>query len=258
MTSLLLQGPPKNTRWFIRRLNDVSPGNLRALWLPHPTDTTTNILKPDGRTWTNSASIAGRITYQGNGILVSFNGTDQYVSTPDTDNLSNGDGATDTAYSGFVVANITTPVSARNTLLSKTDGSSNQEWNFTAESSGTLRLRQWDQSAAANCRTDTGAVITAGLAVYGFTNTAATQGATAANSMAIYRNGVAQSVTPTNSASYVAMENLAANFFAFADANPGNYMAGSGGLAAVYSAALTASQHAQIASICRRYYKVAL
>ena len=247
----------RDTEWFIDQLRGVSPGNLRALWLPHPVDTTTNILKPDGRVWTNSATIQSRITYQGGGILVSFNGTDQYATTPDADDLSFGDGTTDSPFSVVAQANVTDTAAQRSLLIKR--GSGTYEYGFLIGGTDLLTLVLADQSASVFPSRGSNAAITMGaIGLFGASYDGS-GGATAANGITLYENGVVKASTATNNASYVAMENLDGLLTLGNDiTGASRLMQGSMGFAAIYAANLTASQHAQIASIVREYFKVAL
>lgn len=249
----------KDADWFIDQLRAVSPGNLRALWLPAPTDTTaTNSLRP----WTQSASIQGRITYQGNGILVSFNGTDQYVTTPDTADLSVGNGTTDGPLSLAVLANVTDTATNR-MLLAKGAYSSGTAYEYAllVNTADALRFDIYDVSSGGEPRRISNAAITQGsVSLIGATYTAATGGATAANDMTLYQNGAVIASTATNAAAYVAMENGTAGVGVGQDVGPevNLYFSGSIGFAAIYAAALTAAQHRQIANLAAEYYQVTL
>lgn len=61
-----------------------SAGTLITCWIPTATETTSNIAIPDARTWTDSASLSGRTSTQGSGVLVTFNGTNQKTTAADT------------------------------------------------------------------------------------------------------------------------------------------------------------------------------
>lgn len=247
-----LTSPPKNTRWFIRQLQAVSPGNLRALWLPHSTDTTTNILSPDGRTWTADATIQGRITYMGNGIIVTMNAVANTFTTPDTDDLSFTTGP----FSGVWFGNVTDSAIARG-LLDKYSGSGAREWYFAVDSSDSLNLRLCDTTDTNRCdRTSTTAITQGSPVLLGFSCTE-TASATAGNNVTLYQNGAVKASTAVNGAGYTAMTGTTSIARVGGSGNIGRIL-GQQGFGAIYAAALTAAQHARIASISRLYYKVAL
>src|SRR3990167_8361400 len=75
-------------------------GDCRLLWLPRNTETTTSTtVDRNARTITYDATIAARKSPLGSGVAVTFDGTDQEGDTPDTANLSFGDGAADLPFS---------------------------------------------------------------------------------------------------------------------------------------------------------------
>lgn len=227
----------KDSAWFIDELRAVSPGNLRALWLPYPSDTTTNLLSPDGRVWTNSASNAGRVTYQGNGILVSFNGTDQYVTTPITSDLqitgaltlvaltkgstpaAGDDGLIGTGYSGYHLTRFTNG----NAFLYIGAGANNLGFAVPAGDLVKLVSASWD-------------------------------GTTNANGMTGYVNGAPIGQGTSNGTSPSSWTDPIVG----ARTTAADYWSGSEGFAAIYAAALTAAQHARIANLCREFYEVSL
>ena len=244
---------------FIDELRAVSAGNLRALWLPAPSDTTTNILKPDGRVWTNSATIAGRVSYQGNGILVSFNGTDQYAETTDTASLSVGNGTADGPLSIIALANVTNTAASR-ILFSKFNATTTQrEYSLQITAGDTLQMTLFDESSDGVPFRPSDAAITQGsLRLLGATYSAATGGATAANDITLYQDGALIASTANNAAGYVAMEDTTSAVRVGDHPDGGAPFSGSIGFVAVYAAELTAAQHRRINDLCREFYEVAL
>ena len=253
----ILLRTPRDVYWFIDQMKFVSPGNLHALWIPYPTDTTTNALKPDGRVWTNSATIAGRITRQDNGVLVSFNGTDQLVTTPDTADLSPVDGA----FSIVAVVNVTNTAATRRILSKYTAGSVVREFNFYVVNNDRLALGLFDSSASVEVsRSSTSAVTQGALNVLGCSyDPAIGSGATVADGVTLYEHGVVKASASANNASFVAMENTAAAVVIGSDADGANWFTGSMGVVAMWvGTALTAAQHKQIARIASDFYNVRL
>src|SRR5688500_10685499 len=93
---------------FIVRLIGIL-GDVRLLWLPKAADTTTSITDdPSFRTVTWDATVASRLSSLGRGTSQSFvAASSQYGTTPDTADLSFGDGAADSAFSIIAFANVT-------------------------------------------------------------------------------------------------------------------------------------------------------
>lgn len=209
-----------------------------------------------------ATAFGANVTAQGNGILVSFDGVDQYVSTGDTADLSVGNGTADGPLSIAALVNVT-DTAANRVITAKGAFSSGTafEYALLVNTADALRFDIYDVSSGGEPRRISDAAITRGsLALLGATYSAATGGATAADDMTLYQNGAVIASTATNAAAYVAMENGNAGVGVGQDVGPeaNLYFAGSIGFAAIYAAALTAAQHAQIADICRDYYEVAL
>jgi hypothetical protein len=73
------------------------------------------------------------------------------------------------------------------------------------------------------------------------------------------QNGAVMATSPTNNASYVAMENLTAPLeLGSLDAHTTQYFDGTYGFFALYTKTLTATQHAGLAQLCRQYFRVTL
>ena len=208
----------------------------------------------------SATAFGANISYQGNGILVSFNGTDQYATTPDTDDLSFGDGTTDSPFSIVALANITNTAANRG-LVAKYSGvgAATQEYLFYIVSDDTLRLLIDSAVPASAFRTSDAAITQGALGLFGATYTAATGGATAANDITLYQNGAVIASTATNNSggTYTAMSNTG-RLVEFGAWGAANTLPGSAGFAAIYAAALTASQHLQIKTITNEFYGLAL
>lgn len=160
-----------------------------------------------GRVWTYSGGLTTDKIFKGQTYVYSFDGTDSYLSTPDTADMSFGDGSSDSKFSvgGWVEF---VNGSTNRVMIAKhdgTSGSTQKEWMIQISSTENLSFYLYDDSEDVNCNTVTGA-LSAGwhyiVATYDGSG-----GATAANGLKIYVDGVSVSVTPTNDASYVAMEN---------------------------------------------------
>jgi hypothetical protein len=93
--------------------------------------------------------------------------------------------------------------------------------------------------------------------LFGATYSAATGGATAGNDISLYQDGAVIASTPTNNASYVAMGDKGGPVeIGSIIAHTAHFMDGSLALIAVCQKALSAADHAAIAALCRRYFKV--
>lgn len=188
-------------------------GDVRLLWLPSPgTTTTTTDESLTGRTLTYDATIAARLSRLGIGQAVTFNGSSQYANTPDTANLSFGNGTTDSAMSLVFVGNVTN-TAAQRMILSKygaLGSGTGAEWQWMVHSDDTLILEIVDDSAGVACFRQSSAAITMGSTVMLGATYSGVGGASAGNGMALYQNGLAITSSASNNASYVAMEDKTA------------------------------------------------
>ena len=246
--------------WFLGALASISPGNLRALWLPTAADTTTNTSRSDLRLWTYDANIAARISVQGNGVLVSFSGTGQYGSTPDADDLSfNTGGLTDLPFSIVALANITDSAADR-TFLSKWESTGNL-LEYTWRIAGTTNLMDFgmdDASVPQFIRRRSNAAINVGaLHLFGVSYDGG-GGATAMNGVTLYEDAAAIASTATNSANYVAMENKSHYLDLGAEDTRAGLMNGSMGFVALYAVALSAARHLQVKAAANKFYGTSL
>jgi hypothetical protein len=234
-------------------------GDTRLLWAPKPTDTTTSLDESlTGRTVTYDATLVGRLSALGLGYAASFNGS-QYGDTPDTANLSFGDGATDSAFSVIALVNVTDSAAARY-ILSKFSGATVGEYNFQITAADKLQLVLYDDSVDQAPFRVSDAVITQGSwTLFGATYSKATGGATAANDITLYQNGVAIASTATNSGTYVAMENTAAlGEIGIGLTHTANPFLGSMALIGLCQKSLTASDHWAIKKLVNAYFGLAL
>jgi hypothetical protein len=186
-------------------------GDTRVLWTPKPTDTTTSLDESlTGRTLTADATMAAQLSALGNGYARAFNGSTNYLTTPDAADLSFGTGAADLAFSIVVLANVTDTAAIRQ-ILSKNDGASNIEWSLRINAADGLDLFIFDQSASAtSCSRASNAAITQGSWHLFAATYSGVGGASAGNGITLYQDAAVIASTATNSGTYVAMENLAA------------------------------------------------
>ncbi len=235
-------------------------GDTRLLWTPKGSDTTTSLDESlTGRTMTYDATIASRLSALGLGYAVTFNGTSQYASTPDTANLSFGNSTVDQPFSIVALVNVTDTAAARD-IITKFAGATSGEYAFRVAAGDTLVLAVYDDSTDVQPVRTSNAVITQGSWVlFGATYSAATGGATAANDMTLYQNGVVIASTATNNASYVAMEDTTNVVeIGAALAHTANFFNGSMALVAVCQNNLDASDHWAIKKLVNDYFGLAL
>jgi hypothetical protein len=141
---------------------------------------------------------------------VELDGVDDYLEVADTNGLSFGSGAADTALT-FELWLRPDTMAGKQQLLSKWGGTSNQEYRLYV-GGGTIRVDLRDESAQATVSAYTGSqTALAG----GWHHLAVTYdgrgGPTAATGITIVIDGAIVPVTRLNHAAYVAMENLAAS-----------------------------------------------
>lgn len=251
---------PKLTRaQFRSRLIQAMGGDVRFLWMPKANDATiiTSEETSIGRIGTPDATVAARLSKLGLGYQQSFNGTDQYISYPDTADMSfNTAGTTDLPVSFIALANVT-DTAAQRTLISKFNNTTGNEWTFDVlGTNDCLRLLLADSSAAAFAIRTADAAVTQGSWHLFAATYDGTGGATAANGIALYQDGVAVASTATNNASYVAMENLAgAVEIGSLGVHTLNFMSGSLALVAVANVG-AALKMVAITRLVQRYFGV--
>ena len=246
-----------------RRSLLVVLGDCRLLWLARQGDTTTSVSveTSSGRVITWDGDVSSRLTAFGGfgGAAQSFAvASSQYGDTPDTANLSFGNGTVDTPFSIIALANVTDTAGLR-TFVSKWDNTA-REWIFRV---GATDLLQAVLTTSAlnqdTLRTSDAAITQGSWRLFGMTYTAATGGATAGDDITLYQDGAVIASTATNNALYAAMSDkdspaeigsLIAHTLHFFD--------GSMALVAVTAKALTAADHAAVAALCRRMFGVPL
>ena len=250
---------PISRATFLSGMSTILGANQRVLYVPNGTDTTSSVESSTvGRTITWDATIAARAVVTGNAYSQTFNGTNQWGDMVDAADLSFGNGTTDQAFSILVLANASA-LAGEVTLAAKW-AAGLQEYRFTLDATGLARMFMQDASAGAaiEARSAAGAATAGTWGLFGMSYDG-TGGASAANGAAVYANGVDVTASRTNSGSYVAMEDLAVAFsIATRNAHTATFFPGSIAMVAVTQKALTASEHAQAATLCRRTFGVPL
>ena len=255
--AILRPGYDAARRRFIAQLPQVLGTVPIAGFLPHRDDRLTSIDPWSGRVWTAEATMEGRLFPQGRGTSLSFNGTSNILTTPDTNDLSFGNGTVDSAFSVLALANITNTAAFRVVVSKWNATGSAREWElFLVDTTDAMQFLIRDESAAVSvARTSDAAVTQGSFRLFGATYSAATGGATAGNDMTLYQDGVAIASTATNSGSYVAMENLgAAGIIGAQNAGAAAFFSGSQPLIVICSGARTAAQMAGATSLCRLHF----
>lgn len=259
----LLEPAPTPAR-FRARLLAAFPG-LRLLWMPQQGDAATAVTfeTNPGKTITYDATVVARLSRLGRfgGVAQTFSaaGT-QYGTSPDLAALTFGNGAADSSFSGFGLVSVN-DTAAQRVIVSRWNGSAEAEWAFDIQANDTLRLVLGDVSATAfPIRASNAAISQGSWRVFGFTyNTAVGSGATAADGITLYENGVALAATSTNNAAYVAMEDRNAPLeIGSLTAHTAGFFDGSMAVVGVALGAWTAATHLLLTDLCRRFYGVPL
>jgi hypothetical protein len=259
-TDLLLFRGTMSTRQFVDKLAQI-PGSPPIAGLVLDNSESTQAVCPwTARVWTPDTTIAGQVTRVGGGFVrAEPAASSRYWTTPDTTNVSFGNGSNDSSMS-FVALINTNDTAANKTLFSKfNSGASTREYLVTITSAEVFNWQLIDQSAGVVVGlTGSGAVPFGQWVLVGGSYDGG-GGATAANGMVAYQNGAVMATSPTNNASYVAMENLTAPLeLGSLDAHTTQYFDGTYGFFALYTKTLTATQHAGLAQLCRQYFRVTL
>ncbi len=143
--------------------------------------------------------------------LITFNGTDEEADTPDAAFWSRDDAGGANGFSIGVWANVTDTAAGRVFLgkFDDTGAAELREWLFFVVPDDTIRLFLYDESANVSALRTSDAAITMGSMRFFVATYDGAGGATAADTITLYEDGVAIASTATNNASYVGMEDLA-------------------------------------------------
>ena len=160
-------------------------------------------------TYQGSMTTGDRVE-RGMGWAIDFDGTDDYVNLGDDDDLSVGNGANDEAVTWFGAVEVI-DVATNQNIIAKYDNTSSselREWRVYLNTDEKLLIVQYDESANVAVYSATDNPISVGWHTYVITSPG-DGGATAMNNVKLYIDGAIVASTPSNNASYVAMENLA-------------------------------------------------
>lgn len=253
-----LQTAAMHRAQFIANVLSIT-GDTRLFWLPSASDTTTaTSVDLNGRTITWDATVASRLSALGLGYAQSFNGSTHFGTVPDADDLSFGDGSSDSAFTLLALANIT-DTAATKSIASKY--TTQREYLLNLTSSETVVFGIYDESVDVQPQTVSDAGVGTGawkMIAAGYS--AASGGATAANDMSVYVDGQVVAVTPSNNVSYVAMEN-GNRLFAIGSSSHAAAVtpfAGSMAMLILCQKSLTASEHFLLKEHINAYFGLSL
>lgn len=139
--------------------------------------------------------------------IISFNGSDEEADSPDAAYWSRGDGSSDSALSVGAWVYITDIASGRHIIAKWTNSGNQREWRFYVASADNLIFQLRDESGPFNAQRESTAAVKQGAWHFYAATYDGGGGATAADGIKLYEDGVDVSGTATNNASYVAMEN---------------------------------------------------
>jgi hypothetical protein len=175
-----------------------SPANGDVLF---ETDTK-NVILWDGTNWRGYGN--DLIAFAKGSTSADLDGTDDYVSVPDADNLSFGNGSSDSPFTLTAWLKSNTANNVR--IIVKGDGTP-QEYAFTAGSAGTPNLNLFDNAYGNSIQITSDTALTQGT----WQHWAVTYDGTGSHANSkIYLNGSAVSTTTASTGSYVAMHNTSA------------------------------------------------
>ena len=241
---------------FLDRMRDalVDP---RFIFLASPGDHLTSLDESGhGAVITHNASLIGRKTVLGKGIAVTFDGTSHFSTAPDNDRLSfNVAGLTDLPLTVFAHLNVT-DTAARRLIISKFNNTAaTSEWEFFVEADDHMAAIIRDQSLTQNTSRLADAAVTQGSWHTLAMTYDGSGGALAGNGITFYQDGVLVASTPTNNASYVAMENLGGVLEIGTDTGGTlRFFAGSMAVVTVAGGVRSAAELLNLTNLCRDYF----
>ena len=136
---------------FISKLHAIigGPDNMRLLWLPKMSDTTTTTsAEKDARTFTYAVSIAAKKSQLGSGVAVAFDGAADYATVPDADDFSFGNDVADAPFSIVGLVKTTASGTAKS-ILDKRNAGAAREWEYKVDATTGFHASQLYSLAAA-------------------------------------------------------------------------------------------------------------
>lgn len=235
-------------------------GNTVFLWTARSGDTTTSTsLDAAARTITWDADASARISAQGVMAKQTFTAaSSQYGTTPDTLNLSFGNGTVDTAWSWAWLGSVN-DTAANKTIFSKYNTAGAREYLIGFGTTELLTFQLWDESGAIVVGLNSSSPLATGTQMLLSGSYDGGGGATAANGMVAYLNAAVLPTGVVNNASYVAMENLAAPLeIGSVIAHTTQFMDGVDDFLLLCTGALSAAQMSAIKSLSNSAYGLKL
>ena len=143
-----------------------------------------------------------------NNFSMQFDGASSYINAGDSDAFSFGNGSTDSPFSISTWVYFDN-VSSTAGIISK-KGSIGEEWQmYTHSSTSNIRFLIKDDSVNKSCFVTGNTTLATGQWYHIVSTYNGVGGSSAGNGIKIYLNGVEETLTVSNNASYVAMENTA-------------------------------------------------
>ncbi|MGE0057010.1 MAG: LamG-like jellyroll fold domain-containing protein [Dehalococcoidia bacterium] len=237
---------------FIAQVLDVM-GDVRRFWLPSSDETTTAADQTRNQaTLTHNATVATRLHRLGLGYYVDYDGSTNYSTFPDADDLSFGNASADEAFSVVMLVNITNTANNR-TLFGKYT-TNQREYRAYLATNDTLQFALYDESSDGAENLSSNAAITQDdwiLLVLTY------DGSEDSDGMKIYVDGLPIAVTATSDvgATYTAMEN-GTSVLAIGSGTGAASLPFQGGIAAfaLGGAELTADQVWQLRNLFDGYF----
>lgn len=238
-------------------------GDTPLFWIPKYGETTTSTdASLNGKTITYSKNIQTWDTLMktlGKGSYATLDGVDEEGDTPDSTDLSFGDGAgNDSAFS--IVALINPVDATSSTIISKydNDAADEEEWIFSLDSSDRPQFLIFDDSVPANIgRRDATALTQNTWSLLAGTYDA-TEASTGIN---IYLNGAVVDDTDVNSGVYSSTQDGASPVqigFIRASSTPANYFDGRMAFVLVCAKELSAAEVWRIKELVNAHYELTL
>lgn len=241
-------------------------GDTRLLWVAHP-DAVQQLTWPftdgGGKLTPESGvvDVRSRVSRLGQGYSISFDGSANTFSLPDSSLHTFGNGTTDQAFSIVSLLNVTDTANNRSVVFK--DNSVAREWSLNVETNDFLAMRLYDSAnqALVPVRFSTAAITQASWHLYTATYDGTGGGAAAAAGIHLYRDSTNIDGTATENASYVAMGNKATVLGVGTRPVTGAFdrdFQGSMAMVIVSAGVLSAGGLAQLKALVNGYYSLAL
>lgn len=205
-------------------------------------------------TWTSGDRLK-----QGRTWVLDPNGTDAYINLGDSNDFSFGDGSNDSHFTVFGMFEVVDSGGSQRVLskYNSTTGSTLREWFLNIDHAEKIVLLLVDNSVGKICYNSANNALSVGKhsCVVSYNGVG---GATAANGITIYVDGVVVASTATNDANYVAMENLNTPVFIGSSVEsggvPASFMKGDFGCLGIDAVEWSAMDARRFHQLCLAYY----